>query len=83
MENAASQSARFADLTGRLAVELRERLAADRPGFPFQQQTLDYVYREIELPLVPSSTRSNAPAFASIPRLSAGSRSRWSRRLNG
>jgi DNA polymerase-1 len=53
MENAANQSARFADLTGRLAVELRERLAADRPGFPYQQQTLDYVYREIELPLVP------------------------------
>ena len=53
MENAANQSARFADLTGRLAVELRERLAADRPGFPYQQQSLDYVYREIELPLVP------------------------------
>ncbi len=49
----ASDLSLVADLTGRIAPELARRIAGDRIVFPFQQQTLEYVYREIDLPLVP------------------------------
>lgn len=67
MEDPATQSARLADLTGRLAAELRNRLAADQPGFSYQQQTLDYVYREIDLPLVPLLYRIERAGFRIDP----------------
>lgn len=45
--------AREADIVLRLAEALRQKLEADEITFPFQQQNLDFVYRRIDLPLVP------------------------------
>ena len=53
MENEAGKVARIADLTGQLETELTGRLGRDEKTFPFQQETLDYVYHQIDLPLIP------------------------------
>jgi DNA polymerase-1 len=45
--------AQSADLAGRLADVLNVKIADDKIQFDFQEQTLDYVYQKIELPLVP------------------------------
>jgi len=42
-----------AELTGRLADAMNGKIADDKIQFDFQQQTLDYVYQKIEMPLVP------------------------------
>ena len=53
MENEAGKVARISDLTGQLETELTARLGRDEKTFPFQQETLDYVYHQIDLPLIP------------------------------
>jgi DNA polymerase-1 len=45
--------AQSADLAGRLADVLNIKIAGDKIQFDFQEQTLDYVYQKIEMPLVP------------------------------
>jgi DNA polymerase-1 len=45
--------AQFADSTGRLADVLNAKLSEDKIQFDFQQEKLDFVYRQMELPLVP------------------------------
>ncbi|MEP7338885.1 MAG: DNA polymerase I [Acidobacteriota bacterium] len=45
--------AQSADLAGRLADVLNIKIAEDKIQFDFQEQTLDYVYQKIEMPLVP------------------------------
>lgn len=47
------ETAQAADLTGRLADVMNIRIADDKLQFDFQEQTLDYVYQKIEMPLVP------------------------------
>ncbi|MFZ4628075.1 MAG: DNA polymerase I [Blastocatellia bacterium] len=41
------------DRLGQVAQILTGKLADDRIEFPYQQQTLEFVYREIDLPIVP------------------------------
>ena len=53
MENEGEKLARIADLTGQLEPELKTQLGRDEKTFAFQQETLDYVYHQIDLPLVP------------------------------
>jgi DNA polymerase-1 len=48
-----STVAQFADVTGRLADVLSARILEDRIQYDFQQEKLDFVYRKIEMPLVP------------------------------
>lgn len=48
-----STLAEFADSTGRLADVLSARILEDKIQYDFQQEKLDFVYRKIELPLVP------------------------------
>ncbi|MFM8395770.1 MAG: DNA polymerase, partial [Acidobacteriota bacterium] len=48
-----SRLARISDLTGQLETELTRRLGEDAKSFHFQQETLDYVYHQIDLPLIP------------------------------
>lgn len=45
--------AQSADLAGRLADVLNARIADDKIQYDFQEQTLDYVYQKIEMPLIP------------------------------
>src|SRR5262245_27886430 len=45
--------AQFADSTGRLADVLNARILEDKIQYDFQQEKLDFVYRKIEMPLVP------------------------------
>lgn len=65
--DAATEAARLADLIGQLHGTLARRLAEDRLTLPFQQRTLDYVYREIELPLVPILHRIERAGFRVDP----------------
>ncbi len=51
--NEESAPAQSADLTGRLADALNARILEDKIEFDYQKEKLDYVYRKIELPLVP------------------------------
>ena len=53
MENEGGREARIADLTGQLETGLTSRLGRDEKTFAFQQETLDYVYHKIDLPLIP------------------------------
>ena len=46
-------TAQCAELTGRLADAMNSKIADDKIQFDFQEQTLDYVYQQIEMPLVP------------------------------
>ncbi|MGE0884135.1 MAG: DNA polymerase I [Blastocatellales bacterium] len=46
-------TAQSAELTGRLADAMNAKIADDKLQFDFQEQTLDYVYQQIEMPLVP------------------------------
>lgn len=46
------ETAQAADLTGRLADAMNAKIADDQIQFDFQQQTLDYVYQKIEMPLI-------------------------------
>jgi len=48
-----STVAGFADSTGRLADVLNARIPEDKIQYDFQQEKLDFVYRKIEMPLVP------------------------------
>jgi DNA polymerase-1 len=52
-EDGDSRVAQSADLIGRLADVLNLRIGDDRIQYDFQQEKLDFVYRNIELPLVP------------------------------
>ena len=45
--------AQAADLTGRLADALNARIQEDKIQYDFQREKLDFVYRKIEMPLVP------------------------------
>ncbi len=45
--------AQAADLTGRLADALSARILEDEISFDYQQEKLDFVYHQIDLPLVP------------------------------
>ena len=47
------ETAQAADLTGRLADVMNAKIADDKIQFDFQEQTLDYVYQKIEMPLIP------------------------------
>jgi len=46
-------TAQAADLTGRLADVMNARIADDKIQFDFQEQTLDFIYQKIEMPIVP------------------------------
>ncbi|MBS1792105.1 MAG: DNA polymerase I [Acidobacteria bacterium] len=46
-------TAQAAELNGRLADAMNSKIADDKLQFDFQEQTLDYVYQQIEMPLVP------------------------------
>ena len=46
-------TAQAADLSYQLADAMNSKIADDKLQFDFQQQTLDYVYQQIEMPLVP------------------------------
>jgi len=48
-----SSSAECADSTGRLADVLSARILEDKIQYDFQQEKLDFLYRKIEMPLVP------------------------------
>jgi DNA polymerase-1 len=48
-----STVAQLADAIGRLADVLSARILDDRIQYDFQQEKLDFVYRKIEMPLVP------------------------------
>jgi DNA polymerase-1 len=48
-----STIAQYADATGRLADVLSARILEDKIQYDFQQEKLDFVYRKIEMPLVP------------------------------
>jgi DNA polymerase-1 len=48
-----STIAGYADSTGRLADVLSAKILEDKIQYDFQQEKLDFVYRKIELPLVP------------------------------
>src|SRR5262249_9082630 len=48
-----STVAQCADATGRLADVLNARILEDKIQYDFQQEKLDFVYRRIEMPLVP------------------------------
>jgi len=48
-----STAAQYADSTGRLADVLNARILEDKIQYDFQQEKLDFVYRKIEMPLVP------------------------------
>jgi DNA polymerase I len=48
-----STIAQYADATGRLADVLNARILEDKIQYDFQQEKLDFVYRKIEMPLVP------------------------------
>jgi DNA polymerase-1 len=48
-----SPVAQAADLTARVADAMNARIGGDKIQFDFQQEKLDFIYREIELPLVP------------------------------
>ncbi|HKC86240.1 MAG TPA: DNA polymerase I, partial [Blastocatellia bacterium] len=48
-----STVAELADSTGRLADVLNARILEDKIQFDFQQEKLDFIYRKIEMPLVP------------------------------
>jgi DNA polymerase-1 len=45
--------AEYADATGRLADVLNAKILEDKIQYDFQREKLDFIYREIELPLVP------------------------------
>lgn len=45
--------AQFADTTGRLADVLSAKILEDKIQYDFQQEKLDFVYRKMEMPLVP------------------------------
>lgn len=45
--------AQFADATGRLADVLSAKILEDKIQYDFQQEKLDFVYRKMEMPLVP------------------------------
>ncbi len=45
--------AQYANATGRLADVLNARIQEDKIQYDFQQEKLDFVYRKIEMPLVP------------------------------
>ena len=46
-------TAQAAELNGRLADAMNLKIADDKLQFDFQEQTLDYVYQQIEMPLIP------------------------------
>ncbi|MGH9832663.1 MAG: DNA polymerase I [Blastocatellia bacterium] len=46
-------AAQAADLTGRLTDALNARIEEDKLQYDFQREKLDFVYRKIEMPLVP------------------------------
>jgi DNA polymerase-1 len=48
-----STIAQYSDSTGRLADVLNARILEDKIQYDFQQEKLDFVYRKIELPLIP------------------------------
>jgi len=48
-----STIAQYADATGRLADVLNARILEDKIQYDFQQEKLDFLYRKIEMPLVP------------------------------
>jgi DNA polymerase-1 len=48
-----STVAQYADSTGRLADVLNAKILEDKIQYDFQREKLDFVYRKIELPLVP------------------------------
>lgn len=48
-----STIAQYADATSRLADVLNARIIKDKIQYDFQQEKLDFVYRKIEMPLVP------------------------------
>jgi DNA polymerase-1 len=48
-----STVAECADSTGRLADVLNARILEDKIQYDFQQEKLDFVYRKIEMPLIP------------------------------
>jgi DNA polymerase I len=48
-----STIAQYADATGRLADVLNARILEDKIQYDFQQEKLDFVYRKIEMPLIP------------------------------
>ncbi|HEV2669170.1 MAG TPA: DNA polymerase I [Blastocatellia bacterium] len=48
-----STFAQYADATGRLADVLNARILEDKIQYDFQQEKLDFVYRKIEMPLIP------------------------------
>ncbi len=51
--DAESTVAQSADLTGRLADVLNARIEQEKIQYDFQREKLDFVYRKIEMPLVP------------------------------
>jgi DNA polymerase-1 len=55
------------DRLGQVARILSGKLAADRIDFPYQQQTLEFVYREIDLPIVPLLYRMERAGFRIDP----------------
>ncbi|MBK9313593.1 MAG: DNA polymerase I [Acidobacteria bacterium] len=61
-----------ADLVGRLADVLSDELAKDEIIFDFQQQTLDFVYRQIELPVAPLLFEMERTGFRVDPGVLAG-----------
>lgn len=48
-----STIAQYADSTGRLADVLNARILDDKIQYDFQQEKLDFIYRKIEMPLIP------------------------------
>ncbi|MGE0105242.1 MAG: DNA polymerase I [Blastocatellales bacterium] len=65
-------SAQRADLVGRLAGVLSDKIANDEISFDFQQQTLEFVYRKIEMPVARILYEMELTGFRVDPDVLAG-----------
>ncbi len=66
-----SVAAQSADLTARLADALNARIGEDKIQFDFQREKLDFIYRQIELPLVPLLYEMEQAGFRVDPKILA------------
>src|SRR5262245_47103594 len=64
---AAASAAQSADWIGKLADVLSARIEKDEIAYDFQKENLDYIYRQIEMPLVPILYRMEREGFRVDP----------------
>jgi len=62
-----ASAAQSADLIGKLADVLSARIEKDEIAYDFQKENLEYIYRQIEMPLVPILYRMEREGFRVDP----------------